>query len=45
VVRDKTAPIIWDLSDPLNTEVEVANVSKDVIEELGRDYRWRQKFY
>jgi Protein of unknown function (DUF1142). len=38
-VQTRIVKITWDLSDPLNTEVEVANISKDVIEQLGRDYR------
>jgi len=44
-VQTRIVKIVWDLSDPLNTEIEVANMSRDVIEKLGRDYRWRQKFY
>lgn len=44
-VQTRIVKIVWDLSDPINTVVEVANMSKDVIEQLGRDYRWRQKFY
>lgn len=44
-IQTRIVKIIWDLSEPLNTKIEVANVSKDVIESLGRDYRWRQKFY
>ena len=44
-VQARIVKIIWDLSDPLNTEIKVANMSKDVIEQLGRDYHWRQKFY
>jgi hypothetical protein len=44
-VQTRIVKIIWDLSEPLNTKIEVANMSRDVIEQLGRDYRWRQKFY
>ena len=44
-VQTRIVKITWDLSAPLNTEVEVANMSRDVIEKLGRDYRWRTKFY
>jgi hypothetical protein len=44
-VQTRIVKIIWDLSEPLNTQIEVANMSRDVIEQLGRDYRWRQKFY
>jgi hypothetical protein len=44
-VQTRIVKIIWDLSEPLNTKIEVANMSKDVIEQLGRDYRWREKFY
>ena len=44
-VQTRIARIIRDLINPLNIQLEIANKSRDIIEQLGRDYRWRQANY
>jgi len=44
-VQARVVKITRDLSNPLNTKVEIANKVKDVIDQLGRDFRWRNENY
>ena len=44
-VKTQIVRIIRDLTNPLNIQLEIANKSRDIIESLGRDYRWRQANY
>jgi len=41
----KVVKIRRNLLRPLETEIEIANKAQDVIDELGRDFRWRREFY
>jgi hypothetical protein len=44
-VSTRIVKLVRNLTDPLDIKIEVANISKDIIAQLGRDFRWRQQFY
>ena len=44
-VTARVVKITRDLSNPINIKVEIANKVKDVIDQLGRDFRWRNEMY
>jgi len=44
-VTARVVKITRDLSNPMNIKVEIANKVRDVIDQLGRDFRWRNENY
>jgi len=44
-VSARIVKILRDLSNPMNIKVEIANKAQDVIDQLGRDFRWRNENY
>lgn len=44
-VTARIVKITRDLSNPMNIKVEIANKVRDVIDDLNRDFRWRNENY